>query len=150
MKRRTQAEIDEARCYLAARVTHNGEGYTSKGVTEAAYKMEVINACMKHQQGKLNYLELAELIRQAALNTTTCGSLTYRDGEIVCMLAELRRRGFPLFPGRYTRLEGQVYACDLVIEAFEKIGIEIQIPGLEKIWRTWSRRHPEIRTIFQK
>ena len=147
MKRPTQAEIDEARCWLAARVAINGEGYTPAGEAASRFKMETINAFNAYEQGKLKSIEVAETLRQAALRG---GSLTYRDGEIVCMLAELRRLGFPLFPGRYTRQEGQIYACDLIIEEFKKIGTPIRIPGLEKIWRTWSRRHPEIRTIYQK
>jgi hypothetical protein len=147
MKRPTQAEIDEARCWLAARVAANGEGYTAPGEAAFMFKMEAINAFSGYEQGKLKSIEVAEILRQAALRG---GDLTYRDGEIVCMLAELRRLGFPLFPGRYTRQEGQIYACDLIIEEFKKIGTPIRIPGLEKIWRTWSRRHPEIRTIYQK
>jgi hypothetical protein len=148
MKRPTQAKIDYARCWLAARVAANGEGYTALGVATFAFKMEAISAFNGYEQGKLKSIEVAETLRQAALRG---GSLTYRDGEIVCMLAELRRLGFPLFPGRETRQEGQVYACELIIEEFEKSGIEIPgIPGLEKIWRIWVRGHPEIRTIFQK
>jgi hypothetical protein len=147
MKRPTQAKIDYARCWLAARVAANGEGYTALGVATFAFKMEAINAFNGYEQGKLKSIEVAETLRQAALRG---GSLTYRDGEIVCMLAELRRLGFPLFPGRYTRQKGQVYACDLLIEEFKNIGIKIRISGLDKIWRKWVRRHPEIRTIYQK
>jgi len=143
MKRPTQAKIDYARCWLAARVAANGEGYTALGVATFAFKMEAISAFNGYEQGKLKSIEVAETLRQAALRG---GSLTYRDGEIVCMLAELRRLG-----SRETRQEGQVYACELIIEEFEKSGIEIPgIPGLEKVWRIWVRGHPEIRTIFQK
>jgi hypothetical protein len=147
MKLPTQAKIDYARWWLAARVAANGEGYTPAGEAAARYKMEAINAFSGYKQGKLKAIEVAEILRQLALKG---GSLTYRDGEIVCMLAELRRLGFPLFPGRYTRQKGQVYACDLLIEEFKNIGIKIRISGLDKIWRKWVRRHPEIRTIYQK
>jgi hypothetical protein len=88
MKRPTQAEIDYARCWLAARVAANGEGYTAPGEAAFAFKMEAINAFKGFKEGKLKSIEVAEILRQAALRG---GDLTYRDGEIVCMLAELDR-----------------------------------------------------------
>jgi hypothetical protein len=67
------------------------------------------------------------------------GTLMFRNGEIAHLLLDLEKRGIPLFPNRARRRAGQIYGCDVVVEAFKKAGMRISPATVELVWKHWSR-----------
>jgi len=75
--------------------------------------------------------------------------LAWRDTTIVCMLFDLKEGGFPLFPNRAGPRPGQTYACDIVVEALGKIGIDISVSTIERCWKNRASPSPTY-VIFEE
>jgi hypothetical protein len=81
--------------------------------------------------------------------TLARGTLEHRDGQIAYALAHLENWDFHLFPARDApHKRGQTYGCDMLIEAFKKLGTNISSLALGNVWAARSRS-PEI-LIFRK
>jgi hypothetical protein len=93
---------------------------------------------------------VAGILRLVLQNNKQRGDLTYRDGEIVCMLLQLEKWGFPLFPNPGGPREGQTYACDMVVDTFKDAGISSMArPTVKGVWKRW-KRHPQVRDFRKK
>jgi hypothetical protein len=90
----------------------------------------------------------AKVLRQV-IKGNVRGTLLYRDTCIASLLISLESWGFPLFPNRAGRRRGQTYGCDIVIEAFKKIGIHFSEHTVEQVWNVWKRRWADQRHRFR-
>src|SRR5262249_32119780 len=84
--------------------------------------------------------EWAAKVLRGLIKDNARGTLLYRDACIAGLLIDLESWDFTLFPNPAGKRQGQVYGCDIVIEAFKKIDIDLTVDIIKNVWKEWSHR----------
>src|SRR5262249_12230600 len=84
--------------------------------------------------------EWAAKVLRGLIKDNARGTLLYRDACIAGLLIDLESWDFTLFPNPAGKRQGQVYGCDIVIEAFKKIDIDLTVDIIKNLWKESSHR----------